>query len=447
MNNEIIKTNNGFEVKKGQTMSKLAIKGGEKVRDYLFPSQNTMDEAEEKALLRVLKTGRPSGYRANKGLHFFGGPEVKALEVEWSKEFSSHHYSIACNSATSGLFIACAAIELKEGDEVIVSPYSMTCSATIPLWFKAIPVYADVEPDYFCVDPESIKQNITPNTKAIIAVDIFGQPCNYARIRAIIREAENKYKKRIWLITDTAQSPGARFGAEFAGTIGDIGVFSFNFGKHMTCGEGGMIMTANLELSQRCRLIMNHAESVMNDYENDLSNEFFNDHCHMIGLNLRMTEFQAAVAREQLKKLSWNIQERRKNVALLNYLLSSIPAITAAQIRLDCTHTYYVAAYLWDSWEANGLHRDKFIEAVKAELSPREGRDGEGVQIGCGYIKPIYMMPFNNDQTHSLHLPVVEDLWRNKLFLTLYHAPNSKEEDIRDVGNAFNKVWKYRSLL
>ena len=420
-------------------MSKLAIFGGPKVRTVNFPNQNTLDENEEKALKRVLDFGRPSGYRANKGAHFFGGPEIFRLENEWSDKFNLINRSIACNSATSGLFIACAAIGLKQGDEVIVSPYTMTCSATVPLWFGAIPIFADVEEDYFCIDPISVAELITEKTKAIIAVDIFGQPCNYNLLKNIIAAAQEIFCNKIYLITDTAQAPGAKHREEYTGTIGDIGVFSLNFGKHMTCGEGGMIIAKNTEIETKCRLIMNHAESVMNDLE-------VPTYRNMIGLNLRMTEFQAAVAREQLKKLDSNIETRLENVMNLNIMLNQIPAITCAQVRPFSTHTYYVAAYLWDKDKADGLHRDKFIEAVKAELTPRDGRDGEGVQIGCGYIRPIYLMPWRKDQ-EIISRPVVESLWKDKLFLTLYHAPNSTTKDIVDVGEAFNKVWENRKEL
>ncbi|OGC77225.1 hypothetical protein A2619_04370 [candidate division WWE3 bacterium RIFOXYD1_FULL_39_9] len=424
-------------------MSELAIFGGRKIRTTNFPSQNTYNENEKEALKRVFNFGRPSGYRANKGPHSMGGPEIQGLELSWSYKFNVNGQAIACNSATSGLFIACAAIGLKQGDEVIVTPYSMTCSATVPLWFGATPVFADVEEDYFCIDPKSVVSLITEKTKAIIAVDIFGQPCDYSNLKSIIREAEEKYKKEIYLISDCAQAPGSKYFDRYSGTIADISVFSLNFGKHMTCGEGGMIVTNSGNLENRCRLIMNHAESVMNDIY-DSGEESI--HYNMIGLNLRMTEFQAAVAREQLKKLDYNIETRRENVMNLNIMLSQIPAITPAKIRCGCTHSYYVAAYLWDKSKANSLHRDKFIEVVKAELTPRDGRDGEGVQIGCGYIKPIYQMPWRKDQ-EAIHRPVVESLYKEKLFLTIAHAPNSTTNDMIDIGKAFNKVWEYRSEL
>jgi perosamine synthetase len=431
-------------------MTNLAINGGEPVRKTLFPDQNTMDYREEQAVISCLRDGRLSGYRANIGPHFYGGPNIKMLEKEWAEKFKAkQELTIACNSATSGLFIACAAINLKKRDEVIVTPYSMTCSATIPLWFQATPVFADVDEDYFCINPVSIASKITPKTKAIIAVDLFGHPCDYENIKQLISSAEIKYGHKIWLITDTAQSPGSMCGIDgkYCGTVGDIGVFSLNFGKHMTCGEGGMIITNNIELAKRCRLIMNHAEAVIND--ETVFDDITSDRT-MIGLNLRMTELQASVARIQLEKLDDNIAIRRNNVAYLNRFFERIPAITPAKVRKGCTHSYYVAAYLWYQDIAEGLSRNKFINAVKAELTPRRGRDGEGVQISCGYIKPIYLMPWT--RRFELHertttLPIVEWLWQEGLFLTLYHAPNSTIDDMMDICTAFDKCWKYRKEI
>jgi len=426
---------------------KLAINGGCKVRTSLFPDQNTMDINEDEALLRVAHAGRPSGYRANRGPHFQGGPEIQALEYEWSNAFEVENgSSVACNSATSGLFIACAAIGLKPGDEVIVSPYSMTCSATIPLWFGATPVFADVESLGFCINPLDIqvRELINEKTKAIIAVDIFGQPADYNYLMNLISLAEEHYGHKIYLISDTAQAPGSMYYHQMSGTIADIGVFSLNFGKHMTCGEGGMIICKDHELNMRCRLIMNHAESVINDFSQ--VKKIPDSKLDMIGLNLRMTEFQAAVARCQLKKLSTNIEIRKANVAVLDNSLLEIPPISIPITRVPCTHTFYVAPYLWEEAYSEGITRNQYIEAVKAELTPRTGRDGEGVQIGCGYITPIYKMPWRSKQ-EPISLPIVEELWKEKLFLTLYHAPNSSRDDMVDIGEAFNKVWDYREEL
>lgn len=439
-------------------MSKLAIHGGTPVRTKLFPDQNTMDGREEAAALRAIRSGRLSGYRANRGSHFKGGPEIQALQAEWATRFNTDPRGvIACNSATSGLFIACAAIGLQPGGEVICTPYSMVCSATIPIWFGARPVFADVEADYFCIDPKSIERCITPRTKAIIAVDLFGQSADYDAIQEIIDKADHK----IYLITDTAQAPGATYKYKddeqrvYTGTTGDVGVYSFNFGKHMNCGEGSVII-ANKELRSRCKLVMNHGEAVISDYadsDNLFHKEITKRYQSALGLNLRMTEIQAAIAREQLKKLDENIRRKRENVQALDEYLQNIPAISIAPQRDNCTHVYYVLAYLWDSEKA-GLHRDIFLDAVRSELTQREGRDGEGVQIGGGYIKPIFLMPYfeqkkwRDTRRRAIEeCPTVANLWANRLFLTLLHSPRSTVDDMKDIGKAFCKVWEQRDSL
>jgi dTDP-4-amino-4,6-dideoxygalactose transaminase len=423
------------------TTSELAVNGGRKTRTYNFPSQNTYGAEEMSAVTWVMRTGRLSWYRGNWGTAFYGGPEIQALEAEWQGRWNVRH-AICCNSATSGLFIALAALGIGSGDHVIVSPYSMTCSATLPLAFGATPEFVDIEEDCFCVEYEAIERllhfrRIQP--KAIVAVSLFGQPFD-PRLREF----------NIPIIEDAAQALGSawvddeRKRSVYAGTLGDIGVYSFNYGKHLTCGEGGMVVTDSDELAMKCRLIMNHGESVLNDIDDASKIPYGVPPFFGPGFNLRMTELHAAIIREQLKKFPLLLAQRIRNAAYLSERLSTIPAITPAPVREECSHTYYALPYLWDSGKASGLHRDVFIDAVKAELMPREDRDTEGIQIGCGYIKPIYKMPiFNKD----LRLPNVESLWRDRLFLTLLHAPQSSLEDIEDVAKAFHKVWNHREEL
>jgi dTDP-4-amino-4,6-dideoxygalactose transaminase len=413
---------------------KLAINGGYPVRTKFFPSQNTMGIEEKEAAIRVIDGGRLSGYRANEGSHFYGGPEIIQFEEEIKEKFKVKH-AIACNSATSGLFIAYAAIKymLREKHNLtpLVTPWSMTCSATIPLWFNDIPKFIDVEKDCFCIDNSLLNRGCDEN-KIIIAVSLFGQPYN-----------KNINNKSVYVIEDAAQAIGSYYvngnTKKYAGTLGDVGIFSFNFGKHITCGEGGMILTNNGEIALRSRLIMNHAESVIND-----NPRFIMDNS-MFGLNLRMTELQAAVVRVQLKKFDALLTKRMRNVNYLQKRLKEIPPISIPKERQNCTHSYYVLPLLYDLNKANGIHRDVFINAVKVELAPRRGRDGEGVPIGCGYIKPIYRMPLFNIQKNLC--PNTERLWRDEFFLTLLHAPNSTLEDMKDVADAVEKVWDNRKEL
>lgn len=483
--------------KKGETMANLAIRGGQKIRTRLFPDQNTMDDNEIQAVVDVMKRGRLSGYRGNWSPEFMGGPSVQLLEKEWQIKFGSAS-AIAVNSATSGLHITCGAIGLKPGDEVIVSPYSMSCSATAPMIYGAIPIFADIEKDYFCLDPKSVEERITKRTKAIIVVSLFGQPYSW-EINRVAR------KHNLIVIEDAAQALGALFcqpeglyipdkcpkcgqkgaiqylkdiaawqkitakeipdnmygcGAcgetwiefstshqsKFAGTLGDIGIYSFNYGKHITCGEGGMIVTNNPNLAFRCQLLRNHAEAVIKEMDN---RRWIDE--SMVGFNMRMTELQAVIVSQQLRKFDVLQQQRIKNVIFLNTYLSEIPPIEIRKVRINCTHTYYVLPFLWNSEFSEGISRDIFIEAVKAELTERYGREGEGIPIGCGYIQPLYLLPLfqskNNENYQKGSCPVCEDLSENRLFLTLYHSPNSTTDDMKDIVEAFHKVWNNRNEL
>jgi dTDP-4-amino-4,6-dideoxygalactose transaminase len=470
-------------------MFKLAINGGEPIRKKLFPKQDNFDSREKAAALRVLNNGRLSGYRGNWCPEFFGGEEVKSLEKEFASKFKAK-YAIACNSATSGLQIACGAVGLAPGDEVVVTPWSMSCSATAPLLYNAIPVFADIEEDYYCLDYNSIKERITSKTKAIIIVDLFGQPYDVGMINQLAKE------NNLMVIEDAAQAIGSKikqnedsppfYNTKYAGTFGDIGVFSFNYGKHITCGEGGMIVTDNESLAMRCRLIMNHAEAVINGmhtcYQPSNIKDFNIDN-NMLGFNMRMTEIQAAITRVQLEKFNSLLLERLRNIVYLKTYLENIPAITPPEIREDYTHTFYVQAFKWDKDKAGGLHRDKFIEAVKAELTPIEGREQEGVPLNCGYIKPLYLFPlFQNkklyggskypfyDYTDELMVyfinaenqtfycrsehnynkgicPTAERLQEEELFLHRFFAPPTTFDDLKDVSNAFYKVWENRREL
>ena len=160
-----------------------------------------------------------------------------------------------------------------------------------------------------------------------------------------------------------------------------------------------MIVTNNDDLALRCRLIMNHAEAVINDMV--LGDNNYPNIKNMFGFNMRMTELQAAIISEQLKKFDDLLDQRLDNVQTLMKYLEDIPAITSSPTRPNCTHSYYVCSFTWNSERADGLHRNDFINAVKAELPPRIHRESEDVQIGCGYIKPIYMMPIFNSTNNT----------------------------------------------
>jgi perosamine synthetase len=431
---------------------KLAINGGKPVRKKKFPAYRIIGREEKQAVLGVLDSGILSKFLGCRHEDFYGGPQVRTLEEEWAEYFHVK-YAIAVNSCTSGLYCAVGATGIEPGEEVIVSPYTMSASVVAPLIYNAIPVFADIENDYFCLDVKSVAEGITNRTRVVIVVDIFGQPYDAEGINRLAK------KHGLIVIEDAAQAPGALYEGKFAGTLGHIGVFSLNYHKHIHCGEGGVVVTNGDHLAEKVRLIRNHAESVVEAKGvKNLTN--------MIGFNFRMTEIEAAIARCQLKKLKKLLDKRRRNCMYLAERLGKIPAITESKVRENCEHSWYVQPFKFDENTA-GISRDKFIEAVKAELAVSELRESEGVKIGCGYAKPLYLLPIFQKRTaygskgfpFSLPecsktikyakglCPVAERMYEKELFINELMHSFMKKEDLDDVVRAFNKVWENRHEL
>ncbi len=246
---------------------------------------NTIGVEEEEAALRVLRSKNLSGYVATSPTP---GPEVFAFEQSFSDFFGTN--STAVNSATSGLLAACMACSVGPGHEVIVPPLTMSASWAVAVHLGATPVWCDVEPDTFNMDVMQASKLITENTRAIIVPNIFGCPADLHFLRSLCDSHD------IVMIEDNAQSIMARENGVFAGTIGHMGVFSFNVHKHMQCGEGGMVVTTDPQFHEAIGWAMNHGEVRGGG----------------IGLNLRMTEITAAIAAEQFKKLPAIVKRRQE---------------------------------------------------------------------------------------------------------------------------------------
>jgi dTDP-4-amino-4,6-dideoxygalactose transaminase len=297
-----------------------------------------------------------------------------------------------------------------------------------------------------------VEERITLRTKAVIVVDIFGLPYDADRINAIAK------KHGLKVIEDAAQAPGVRYKGKYAGTLGDIGVYSLNYHKHIHSGEGGVIVTDDDELARRMRLIRNHAEAVVEDVpKSDLVN--------MLGFNYRMTEIEAAIARRQLKKLKGIMNKWRGNVAYLEERLANIPCLEMPSVRPDCGHAYYMHPIKFRT--DAGIKRERFVEAVGAELAPYVNREDEGVKIGCGYVRPLYFQPlyrrkivygsggfpFNYppckdtaDYSEGI-CPVCEEMHFRRLITHELMRPSLSREDLDDVADAFFKVWECREEL
>ncbi|MDD5571823.1 MAG: DegT/DnrJ/EryC1/StrS family aminotransferase [Bacteroidales bacterium] len=428
-------------------MAKLAIKGGTPVRKKLFPLYNTIGKEEKRAVMKVLDSGNLSHFLGAWHKDFYGGPVVQQFQKDWAGVFGTKH-AIAVNSNTSGLYASIGACGIKPGDEVIVSPYTMTASALAPMIYGAVPVFADVDYDNYGLDPESIKKCISPRTKAILVVHIFGNPARMDEIMAIAK------KHNLYVIEDCAQSPMAKYKNKYAGTIGDVGVFSLNYHKHVHTGEGGVIITNNDKIAEKLHLIRNHGENVVEPMR---VKDIMNTH----GFNFRMTEIEAAIGIEQLKKLPALIEKRLLNAKYMAKELGKIKGIIPPAVEVFSKHVYYVQPFKLKK-QIIGVNRNIFIDAVKAEIPSAVLREDTPL-LSVGYVKPLYLQPIY--QKRAMHCsfncekykgkvdyskgicPNAEKLYFEELFTNEYIRPGMSKADMDDVVEAFNKVNKYKNEL
>lgn len=419
-------------------MSKLAIFGGRPVRTELFPAYNTIGQEEIDAVTKVMKTGVLSQFLGAWHKDFYGGPMVQEFEKQWAEKADAKH-AISVNSNTSGLITAMGAVGVKPGDEVIASPYSMSISATAPFFWGGIPVFADIDETNFCISAETIEPKITPRTKAIVVVHIMGHPADMDGIMSLAK------KHNIAVIEDAAQIPFGEYKGRQVGTLGDIGVFSLNYHKHIHTGEGGVIVTNDDRLAERCQLIRNHGESVVGAKGvEDIDNIF--------GFNFRLGEIESAIGIEQLKKVDVLVDERIANAKYLDENLRHIPYLDTCTPPDYVKHTYYVQPIKYFADRNQGLHRDIYLKAINAEIPSSYMREDVPLIAG-GYVKPLYMHPVFQKKAFNFHgrnpeafnykkgsCPVVERMHYHEFIGHEFMRSTMSKEDLDDVITAFNKV-------
>jgi len=421
---------------------KLAIFDGPRTIKHKFKKYNSIGFEELDAATGVIKTGVLSQFLGSHSEDFFGGPKVKEFERECEKYFGVKH-AITVNSWTSGLIAAVGALDINPGDEVIVSPWTMCASATAILHWNAIPIFADINPNSFNIDPKSVIDNISSKTKAILAIDIFGQSADMESLR----EIANTYNLK--LISDTAQAPGAKYKDKFAGTLGDIGGFSLNYHKHIHTGEGGILVTNDDLLAQRMQLIRNHAEAAVQGMGvTNLAN--------MVGYNFRLGEIECAMGIEQLKKLKKFVLSRQNTAHQIINGIKNLSGITTPKIRDDCSNVFYILPLVLDL-KALGVTRKKIYEALTAE-----GLEG----LIEGYVN-VHMLPMfqkkvaygsngfpwsesfcRKDISYEKGIcPVAEDLHENTFLGYEMCLHDLSDDDVKLVIKSFQKVWNNLQLL
>jgi len=403
------------------------------VRTVPFPRATIFGEEEKKAVLEVLESGILSGFIAAPGENFLGGPKVKELESEGCRYFDVK-YCMAVNSATAGLHAALAACGVGPGDEVIVPPYTMSASAAAILMQSAVPVFSDIEDKTFGLDPLQIEKNITPRTRAIVVVHLFGHSADMDPIMAIA------LRHNLKVIEDCAQSPGAKYKGRYVGTIGNAGVFSFNQHKTITTGEGGLVVTQDEVIALKVRLIRNHGEACVEGLKvDDISNT--------LGWNYRMTELEAAVGVVQFRKLDHLTHYRQELAFDLSKKLACFDELVMPETLPDCSHVFFLFSIKYKP-AAGGPGRSELVASLNRE----------GIPFGAGYVKPLYLQPIyqkkicfgtsgwpftsvpESPNYRKGLCPVTERLHESELIHTnVCHYPVTTE-DLNDVVKAFDKI-------
>lgn len=416
--------------------ARLAIFGGAPVRSRPFPPQATIDEEERRAVLEVLESGVLSQFLGEWSEDFMGGPRVRACEEAFAQRLGAEH-AVAVNSATTGLHVGLAAAGIGPGDEVIVSPYTMSASAAVIVLQNAIPVFADIEDETFGLDPASVEERITEHTRALMVTHLFGHPARMDGLLEIARRHD------LVIVEDAAQSIGATWNGRETGGIGTTGVLSLNYHKIVHSGEGGIVLTDESQIATRARLSRNHGEVVVE--ETDLP-----DIVNTIGSNFRMTEIDAAIAITQLGKLDRLLAGRREIAVYLTARLAELPGITPPMVRPEATHSFYVFPMTLEPEELKGVGRTDVARALAAE----------GIPVSEGYVKPLYLQAmyqqrlargsrgcpwtcghWQGEVSYAPGIcPVTERLYERDLLLADVCRHPLTLEDAKDVADAFEKV-------
>lgn len=325
--------------------AKPVLLGGAPVHQGGWPPWPTWRQEWEPAVLKVLRSGR--WFRGS-------GETVSEFEAAYARLLGAKR-CLATASGTTALLVALHVMDVDAGDEVIVSPYTFIATYNVVLIQKALPVFADTDPNTLNMDPASIESRITERTRAILPVHIFGLPCDMDRINAIAK------KHNLAVIEDACQAWLAEYKGRKCGTLGDLGCFSFQESKHLPSGEGGAVVGNSDELLDRCQAFHNCGRS----YGSFKGRGYFTR-----GSNYRMQHFQAAILLQQLDKLVQETARRREHADYLAQQLRQIPGIQTIRVPEDSKPVWHLYAFRYDARYFNGLSRDQFIRALNAEGIP-----------------------------------------------------------------------------
>ncbi|MFA4895773.1 DegT/DnrJ/EryC1/StrS family aminotransferase [Microbacterium sp.] len=360
--------------------------------EFISPAKPIIGDEEREAVDRVLRSGMVAQ-----------GPEVAAFEAEFSAHFVPGRPSVAVNSGTAGLHLGLLAAGVGPGDEVIVPSFTFAATGNSVALTGATPVFVDIEPDTFSLDPEAVAAAITPKTKGILPVHLYGHP-------ARMRELEVLAAARgVALYEDAAQAHGAALDGRPVGSFGEFAMFSLYPTKNMTSGEGGMVTAADEEIARRLRLLRN--QGMERQYENEI-----------VGFNARMTDIHAAIGRVQLTKVDAWTKTRQANAAFLDANLQGVVTPAVAEGAVHVYHQYTVRV---------PEDRDGFVRALKKE---------HNVGAGVYYPIPNHRLPSLAPYAPGLDLPETERAAREVASLPVH--PSLSQDDLDRIVTAVNTVTK-----
>jgi L-glutamine:scyllo-inosose aminotransferase len=410
-------------------MPALAIFGGTPVRKTPFFAWPEFDETEKEYLLNVLESREWGGY-----------PYPTKLTEEFQKKFAEYHdahFGIACANGSVSLETALRACKIKAGDEVIVPALTWIATASAPVHVNAVPVFVDVDEHNYCMNPEAVEAAITDKTRAVIPVHLG---CSVADMDRILEIAA---KHGLVVIEDCAHAHGAKWRWKGVGSWGDFGSFSFQSSKLMTSGEGGIIITSNEEYAERCMSLINcgRKEPPYDGFEN-----------WMLGWNNRLSNLQVAILMAQLERLPANTLKRAEMFGYFNDLLHKECAgltVVGDDPRITTRAVYHVVMR-FDERFFKGVHRDRFLEALRAE----------GIDLDGAFYLPVYQSPLFNArsdewpmlkerygegvlQCSTIKCEVAERAAYHETVWMHYPYLMGTRKDVEDIVEAIVKVQKH----
>lgn len=395
-------------------MEKLAIYGGTPVRKKkIYYGRQCVEDDDIRAVAEVLR-----------GPYITCGPKVADAEMKLAEYVGAKH-AVVCSNGTAALHCACLAAGIGVGDEVITTPITFAASANCALYCGARPVFADIDPATYNIDPQSIRDHISPKTKAVVAVDFTGQAVRIKEIRKICDDFG------LVFIEDAAHAIGTKYDGKHVGSLADMTCFSFHPVKTITCGEGGAITTNSDEFYRK--LVLAHAHGIT--HEEAMMEEaphegiWYYEQIAM-GFNYRMTDFQSALLLSQLNKLERFKQRRQQIVNRYNDAFKDLEGIIVQQEIPEsdtCRHLYIIRLDL----DILSCTRREFFDAMSAE----------NVQCQIHYV-PVYWFPYYKRMGYERGIcPNAEDIYKGILSIPLY--PLLSDTDVEDVIHAVTKIVTY----